>query len=144
MTSRLAPSALSIGDVDAHWAELAQSLHHMVPLKGLGNRGAIDRLDLGINALGGSVIFTAMQVALWMAPKRIVLLGVDVDYSNRKDAYFYPHEPIDAGRGLAYSSAREAFLMYQEACDRRGIGLINATCGGTLQKVIPYTPLEEL
>lgn len=140
----LAPSALPLTEVNEEWARFAFGLHYMVPLQPGGEGAPLDDPSKGVNSLGGSVLFTSLQVALYMQPKRIVILGMDLDYHGGVDAYFYPHAPLPPGRNVSYVNARETIVKYQKACKRRGIELINATSRGNLHKIIPRISIEEL
>jgi FkbM family methyltransferase len=113
---------------------------------------------------GGTVTFTCMQLAAYLGFDEIYLVGVDASYEIPNDAklggdarvkeldmmsddpnHFHPdyfgkgkrwHEPnVDIMLG-AYEEA-------QQACDARGIKIVNATVGGKLE-VFPRTDYAQL
>lgn len=92
---------------------------------------------------GYTVLFAALQFAIYTGVKEIYLLGVDFDYSHvtnrwgitRMDAgkqdYFDNHK--HAGSTLNYESTLNAWKVAKEFCDAHGIIIKNATRGGKLE-----------
>ncbi len=101
--------------------------------------------DISICAYEGyTVIYTALQIAVYMGFSRIYLLGVDHSYSvpnggamsglSAKD-YFTGCKPLNGitlnAPQLERSTA--AFAVARAYCDSHGIQIYNATRGGNLE-----------
>ena len=133
--------------------------------------GFPDRFDVSLDALartyaGGTVVFTALQLAAFMGARDIVLLGVDLDYALPADVrrqagtgrapgvldmasddpnHFHPdyfgkgmrwHDPNPDTMARALSSARDVLAGM-------GVRLINATPGGRMT-LMPRLSLDDL
>lgn len=103
---------------------------------------------------GGTVTFTCMQLAAYLGFDEIYLIGVDASYHIPKDAklagesrvkeldmasddpnHFHPDY---FGKGKRWHEPNvdimlEAYEEARQACDARGIKIINATVGGKLE-----------
>lgn len=94
-------------------------------------------------SIGYTVTFTAIQMAIYMGFKEIYLLGVDFNYSVRRDAkgrilrddsvkdYFDGKKYMSTV--LNYESALYAYQQAKNYADARGIKIYNATRGGKLE-----------
>lgn len=92
---------------------------------------------------GYTVLFAALQFAIYTGIKEIYLLGVDFSYSQttnkwglvKKDRsvqdYFDGKKHY--GSGLNYESTLYAWKIAKKYCDEHGIKIYNATRGGKLE-----------
>jgi hypothetical protein len=140
------PGILPHAVVGDNWVWAAQKFKCVHLTQGLGVEvpGMADRNPAeGWGGFGGSVIFAAIQLAMWLKPARIVLLGVDLDYSDKKACYFYGHPEITKGHEVALDPALAAVEYYQEECKRVGIDLLNCNDRGNI-KSLPMVRLQDL
>jgi hypothetical protein len=74
---------------------------------------------------GGSVAVSALQFALYCAPKTIGLFGIDI--SNAHQPRFYETRGKSAASGIALAEARIVahFVLAREVATERGIELVN-------------------
>lgn len=97
-------------------------------------------LDYNLNLAGNSVIFSAIQLAYYLGAKKILLLGVDMNYGkNISESYFDSNEingrifyPVDY-----LNKARPAFINFKNILSGKGIDLVNCsknTCEDVLDK----------
>lgn len=92
--------------------------------------------------LNRSVIFSAMQLAVRLGARRIILIAVEMDYSG-------PHLHCVPGvkeivPGFDYERmARPSFELTRTACDSLGVEILNATPGGRVE-VFPRVALCDL
>jgi hypothetical protein len=100
--------------------------------------------DLGRESLflNRSVIFSAMQIAVRLGARRIVLIAVEMDYSGPQ------LHCVPDTKTLVYnfdydSMARPSFELAKYLCDRRGVEIFNATPGGRVE-VFPRVALCSL
>jgi len=94
-----------------------------------------------IQHCGQTVIFSAIQLAVFMGASRVILVGVDMDY-GRKQTHFRS-DIIHANPKYDYDvHARGAFVHFSEKLAARGIRLINATVGGKVD-VLPRMTFED-
>ena len=133
--------------------------------------GFPDRFDVSLDALartyaGGTVVFTALQLAVFLGAREIVLLGVDLAYTLPDDVrrqegegrapgvldmasddpnHFHPdyfgkgkrwHDPNPETMAEALATARDVLAAM-------GVRLINATPGGRME-LMPRLPLDTL
>ena len=92
---------------------------------------------------GGTVLFTALQFAIYTGIKEIYLLGVDFNYSYILDKwgrkrhidgvtdYFYKEK--EQKSHLIYYTVLYAWQVARKYCDEHGIKIYNATRGGKLE-----------
>jgi hypothetical protein len=140
------PGILPHAVVGDNWTAAMRTFPRVHLTQGLGVEvpGMADRnLSEGWGGFGGSVIFAAIQLAMWLKPARIVLLGVDLDYSDKRACYFYGHPEITKGHEVALDPALAAVEYYQEECKRVGIELLNCNDRGNI-KSLPMVRLEDL
>ena len=95
---------------------------------------------------GASVVYAAMQLAIYLGFNEIVLLGVDCNYDKNK---------ITHGAGLDYTDYKynwtkdtaltmiEGFKVAKDFADTHNIKIYNATRGGMLE-VFERVKLEEM
>jgi hypothetical protein len=148
----------------AKWAS-GPVLHNSpwVVLRDLQSRKPVDfsqNLLLGAYG-GGSVIYTAIQIAYYMGFSTVVLLGIDFSYSGLTSTgnvsaagevlvksddrnYFIPGytSPADVQAAPRYEELRKAFLAAYEAYAADGRVLVNASRKTALD-VIPRATLED-
>ena len=97
---------------------------------------------------GASVVYAALQIAVYMGFKDIYLLGVDCNYTLPKEALH--------GGDLSYSkdynynwtkqtglTMIEGFKVAKKYADEHGINIYNATRGGMLE-VFPRVNLDDV
>lgn len=92
---------------------------------------------------GGTVLFAAVQFAIYTGIKEIYLLGVDFNYSHIVDKWGRTRKVdgvIDyfdgknrAGARLNYNSVLYAWQTAKKYCDEHEIKIYNATRGGKLE-----------
>lgn len=100
-----------------------------------------DQCDLFVYD-GYSIIFSLMQIAVYMGFKEIYLLGTDCNYKQEKQ-HFMETGHIDpyamnAGERLIYVHSK-----FKEFADNHGVKVVNCTRGGMLE-VYPRIALEEV
>lgn len=117
------------------WFGLLRQHPLWIPLRGRGRFGFTMRglpsfrPDEGIEHCGKSVIFAAMQLAVFTGAARVVLLGVDMDYSGaRKHFTRVPQRVVSPD--LYDRDARPMFEHFRNELASRGVELVNATEGG--------------
>lgn len=96
--------------------------------------GFTSGLDLGqaIEHAGHSVIFAAIQLAVFLGADTIVLLGVDMDYTG--PLTHFAGNVTHTNPGFDYEThARPAFVWFGRELARRGVALLNATRGGRVE-----------
>ncbi|WP_052169727.1 6-hydroxymethylpterin diphosphokinase MptE-like protein [Pseudobutyrivibrio ruminis] len=82
---------------------------------------------------GGTVVYAAIQIAVYMGFKKIYLLGVDCNYEkNSNDNYFFKTEKPDI---LNHDVRRmfDNFEIAKKYADEKDIKIYNATRGGMLE-----------
>ncbi len=105
-------------------------------------------------SLNNSVACDAIEAAIFMGFREIVLLGVDHNYSKYIDQFGNGFcDPLVQDYGLTnkhehvsyiHKDALESsYMCYKTYCDAHGIRIVNATRGGKLS-VYDRQPLEEL
>lgn len=92
---------------------------------------------------GYTVLFVALQFAIYTGIKEVYLLGVDFDYSHVTNRWGitkidtkiqdYFGNSKHGGSGLNYESTLNAWKVAKEFCDAHGIITKNATRGGKLE-----------
>lgn len=108
---------------------------------------------------GGTITYTAMQVAVYMGFSEIYLLGVDNNYSNEKKRdgkeihnkvqdHFYEQKNESAEKLNLYATVdidhlTEYFELAKKYADLHGVKIWNATRGGKLE-IYPRIELEEV
>lgn len=92
---------------------------------------------------GGTVIFSAMQIAAYMGIKEMYLLGVDCNYAKGVKNFneFRPENEIQLGGNE--KTQLGAFIKFKEYADAHDIKVYNATRGGALE-VFPRVNLEDI
>lgn len=118
-----------------------------IPLRGYGPNGwrtsgrpTFDP-SRGVEHCGKSVIFMAVQLAVWMGARSVVLLGVDMDYSGPATHCTAGLNPRNVGD--IYNECRPAFEQFRDALAARGIEFLNATDGGRID-VLPRADFNVL
>lgn len=107
---------------------------------------------------GGTVVYTALQTAVYMGFNRIYLIGVDNNFTFEKSRsgsviknsiqnHFYKAEDdkkiADLYATVDVGHLTESFEAAREYADKNGIRICNATRGGKLE-VFPRVRLEEI
>lgn len=95
---------------------------------------------------GASVVYAAIQIAVYMGFKKIYLLGVDCNY----DTSILHNESLSYSKDYKYDWTKqtgltmiEGFKSAKEYADNHGISIYNATRGGMLE-VFPRVKLEDV
>ena len=94
-------------------------------------------------SIGYTVLFSALQFAIYCGINEIYLLGIDFNYSRRYDKWGRIHINEDVndyfdrktrrGAALIYESTLYAWQQAKEYGDKHGIMIKNATRGGNLE-----------
>lgn len=106
-------------------------------LRVVNDRGFSADLAAGL-FLGFSVVFSAIQIAAHLGARRIVIVGIDMDYSGR--AYFDPAIRDNWPVFNYEQHARAHFIEMRDQLAGRGIELLNGTVGGRVD-VLPRVEL---
>ncbi|WP_162560676.1 hypothetical protein [Methylobacterium durans] len=94
--------------------------------------GFSDDITAGV-FMGFSVVFSAIQIGAYLGAKRIVLVGIDMDYTGGGGAAYFDPTIKDNWPTFAYEThAREHFIEVRDALSTRGRHLVNATVGGRI------------
>jgi len=84
--------------------------------------------------MGCTVIYSCIQLAVYMGFEEIYLLGVDFSYADEENAvykHFYSEEKPNA---IGYTKeVTNAFISAKKYADKKGIKIWNATRGGKLE-----------
>jgi len=84
--------------------------------------------------MGCTVIYSCMQLAVYMGFNEIILLGVDFSYADAPNTvytHFYSEEKATA---IGYTKeVTNAFISAKNYADKNGIKILNATRGGKLE-----------
>lgn len=92
-------------------------------------------------ATGCSVIFGAMQIAYYLGAKRIVLLGVDMNYTGDVNKDYAVKGAVHIASINYERDAKPMFENFLSELNKRGVELINSTAGGKLD-CVPRQTLE--
>lgn len=79
---------------------------------------------------GHSVIFTAIQIAAALGARRIVCLGIDMNYSGDPGKDYLVPGVTNLFNFNYEVHARDMFIFQRDALLARGVKLLNATPGG--------------
>jgi hypothetical protein len=101
------------------------------------------RPDIGLESCGKSVIFSGIQMAVYMGAARVVLLGVDMDYSGPQQHFRDGISVRKAAKDVYEQHSRDAFVEFRRVMDARGVPLLNATEGGRVD-VLERVRLEDV
>ena len=85
--------------------------------------------------------YQAINLAVLLGAKRILLLGYDLRVADGKHHFFGDH-PRAFGQADHYASMRGAFIKLPQALAARGVEVINCTPGSALD-YFPKLPLEQ-
>lgn len=97
---------------------------------------------------GASVVYAALQIAVYMGFKTIYLIGVDCNYDKEIEKL----HNANLGYGLDYkynwtkqtgTTMIEGFEIAKKYADKNGVTILNASRGGMLE-VFPRVKLEEV
>lgn len=89
-----------------------------------------------------SIIFSLMQLALYMGFKEIYLLGSDCNYNNEK-AHFIDHGAKDPFAANAGSRLIYVHSKFKDFAEKHGVKVVNCTRGGMLE-IYPRMQLEDV
>lgn len=120
---------------------MAETLLNMAPRISHASASAADpRRGL---FLGRSVIFSAVQIAQYLGATRIVLVGVEMDYTG-DPAKDYAFGGIRNQHVMDYArDCRPHLSALHHALERRGVRLVNATIGGKID-VLDRVSIDEV
>lgn len=93
---------------------------------------------------GETVTFTAIQMAIYMGFKKIYLLGVDHNYSQKIDSKgnlttdpsikdYFGNIKTESYNIQSYETTNAAYQVARDFCDKNKIKIYNATRGGKLE-----------
>ena len=129
------------------WIAAVKRHPSWIPLRGEGPRGwrtqgppTFDP-SVAVQHCGRSVIFMAVQLAVFMGAASVALVGVDMDYLGPETHFTPGLEPRNTA--TIYDSCRPAFVTFREELERRGIEFLNATAGGRVD-VLPRADFATL
>ena len=89
-----------------------------------------------------SIIFSLMQLAVYMGFKELYLLGSDCNY-DQKNTHFIDHGAVDPFAAHVGSRLIYIHSKFKEWANARGVEVYNCTRGGMLE-VYPRKSLEEV
>ena len=96
---------------------------------------------------GASVVYAAIQIAVYMGFKEIYLLGVDCNYNKNIVLH---NSDLGYGKGYKYNWTKqtgltmiEGFKVAKKYADEHGIKIFNTTRGGMLE-VFPRADLDKV
>ena len=89
-----------------------------------------------------SIIFSILQLAVYMGFREIYLLGTDCNY-NQKQQNFIDNGTKDPNRGILGNKLIYTHSLFKEFADTHGVKVVNCTRGGMLE-VYPRKTLEEV
>lgn len=89
---------------------------------------------------GYNVIFSAIQLAAYLGAKKIVCIGIDMDYSGKVS--FFPGVKNIWPEFSYETHAKSMFIVLRDALATHGVELINATPGGKVD-VLKRMTLDE-
>jgi hypothetical protein len=92
---------------------------------------------------GYSVIFGAIQLAYYMGASKIVLLGVDMDFSGSQKHFDPTIKHIFPGDYNYEKLAKPHFIACRDKLNQLGVELVDATTNGKID-VLPKTSLQQL
>ncbi len=91
---------------------------------------------------GYSIIFSILQLAIYMGFKAIYLLGTDCNYNQPKQ-HFIDNGTIDPNRDILGNKLIYTHSKFKEFADKHGVKVVNCTRGGMLE-VYPRMRLENV
>jgi hypothetical protein len=91
---------------------------------------------------GYSIIFSIMQLAVYMGFKEIYLLGTDCNYNQTKQN-FIDNGTKDPNRDIMGNRLIYTHSLFREFANSHGVKVVNCTRGGMLE-VYPRKKLEEV
>lgn len=93
---------------------------------------------------GYSVVFSGIQIAYLMGAKKIVLIGIDMNYKSQNDIEYGVPSVVPPEFNLNYEeNFRSHFINARQFLEGRGCELLYATPGGVVD-VLPKISLEEI
>lgn len=124
------------------WFRVAEQLgERLIPLRGAGKNGrntrAYEVKELNAEkctpSLGGSVLFTAIQIAAYIASREVVLLGADFDYDGEHIHWDKTRRYYEKGAHTMWrDGGRDAMMHLYSKLGEAGIVLRNGTPGGKI------------
>ena len=89
-----------------------------------------------------SIIFSILQLAVYMGFKEIYLLGTDCNY-NQKQQNFIDNGTKDPNRGILGNKLIYTHSLFKKFADAHGVNVVNCTRGGMLE-VYPRMAIEDV
>lgn len=93
---------------------------------------------------GYTIVYSLIQIAVYMGFSKIYILGADCDYKGSKKHAVEHNVPIS--EDALKNSSERLFFMYENAkkeCEKRNVEIFNATRGGKLE-VLERVRLEDV
>ncbi len=130
-------------------ADLDCARYNALPLRFLGMMGFSPDPGQGVY-VGGTVVFTAIQLAFHMGCDPVYMLGCDLDYSGAQARCYTEDDPFSRpGVDLRYrgdtpelTRMAESFALARRVFERNNRRLYNASAGGCLE-ALPRVRYEE-
>ncbi len=92
---------------------------------------------------GGTVLYTVMQLAIYMGFKELYLLGTDCNYKGKKQHFIEGGvEPELSKADEIYNNMINSYKYAKKFADKNGVKIVNCTRGGMLE-VFPRRALED-
>lgn len=131
----LCPSSRKFKSFKLHY------LDHKYNPRGIG---ALKFSDNCYNVIydGYSIIFSIMQLAVYMGFKEIYLLGTDCNYNQAKQN-FVDNGTKDPNRDIMGNRLIYTHLLFKDFANSHGVNVVNCTRGGMLE-VYPRMKLEDV
>lgn len=98
--------------------------------------------DPGQLATGGHSGYSAINLALHLGARRIVLLGYDLQATGGQDHFFGSHQHGHSGRMLPFGLFQYHFPSIVPAIEARGVTVVNAS-RATALGLFPRMPITE-
>jgi hypothetical protein len=135
------PSQCKQVRVMEEWFAVAEQLgDRLIPLRGAGKNGRNVRAyeteldaERRVPSMGGSVLFTAIQIAAYVATREVVIIGADFDYDGPTRHWDGAERYYEKGAHTMWESGgRDAMIHLYSKMGQKGIVLRNGTPGGKI------------
>jgi hypothetical protein len=124
------------------WFRVAEQIgDRLIPLRGAGRNGRNTRAyevkelntEKCVTSLGGSVLFTAIQLAAYIATREVVVIGADFDYDGPSRHWDGQPRYYEKGAHTMWENGgRDAMMHLYSKLGEAGIVLKNGTTGGKI------------
>jgi hypothetical protein len=124
------------------WFRVAEQIgDRLIPLRGAGRNGRNTRAyevkelntEKCVPSLGGSVLFTAIQLAAYIATREVVVIGADFDYDGPSRHWDGQERYYEKGAHTMWrDGGRDAMMHLYSKLGEAGVVLKNGTLGGKI------------